>query len=158
MRYTSWANNLLYEALAGVDQRLLTQPRPGRPAGAIGVMGHIYVVASIWKGHLTANEHGFATRSLDPLPPLPDLCERQRELDAWYVAFAANLPPDRRGVPIDFLFVDGGKGCMTSEEMVLHVANHGTYHRGYVADMMYEAGVKPPTMDLPVFIRDAGLE
>jgi uncharacterized damage-inducible protein DinB len=44
---------------------------------------------------------------------------------------------------------------MTVEEMLLHVSNHGTYHRGYVADMMYDSGLKPPTMDLPVFIRDA---
>jgi len=44
---------------------------------------------------------------------------------------------------------------MTCGEMLLHVVNHGTYHRGLVADMMYQAGVTPPTTDLPVFLRDA---
>jgi uncharacterized damage-inducible protein DinB len=39
--------------------------------------------------------------------------------------------------------------------MVLHVVNHGTYHRGLVADMMYQAGVTPEATDLPVFLRDA---
>ncbi len=39
--------------------------------------------------------------------------------------------------------------------MLLHIANHKTYHRGYVADMLYESGLRPPTMDLPVFLRDA---
>jgi uncharacterized damage-inducible protein DinB len=35
------------------------------------------------------------------------------------------------------------------------VINHKTYHRGFVADMLCQAGVRPPVMDLPVFLRDA---
>ena len=42
-------------------------------------------------------------------------------------------------------------------EMLLHVVNHKTYHRGYVAQMLYQASVRPPTMDLPVFLRDVPL-
>lgn len=60
--------------------------------------------------------------------------------------------------PMRSNFVDGGRGRMSAEEMLLHVANHATYHRGYIADMLYEEGLKPPTMDLPVFIREQGLE
>jgi uncharacterized damage-inducible protein DinB len=42
---------------------------------------------------------------------------------------------------------------MTRRDILLHVANHGTYHRGNVAAMMYQAGVAPPTTDLPVFLK-----
>ncbi len=44
---------------------------------------------------------------------------------------------------------------MTRGDMLLHVVNHKTYHRGYVADRLYQAGSRPPVMDLPVFLRDA---
>lgn len=156
MRYTAWANERLYEALAPLGDQQLARPMRGRPGGALGVLGHLHVVALIWKGHLTGAAHGFLTRSLEPLPPLAELREMQRGVDAWYVDFAAHADARMLSRPIDFRFVDGGAGRMTAQEMVLHVANHGTYHRGYVADMLYEWGHKPPTMDLPVFIRDAG--
>jgi uncharacterized damage-inducible protein DinB len=55
---------------------------------------------------------------------------------------------------VNFRFVDGGAGAMTRGDMLLHVVNHKTYHRGYVADMLYQAGSRPPVMDLPVFLRD----
>ncbi|AEG94297.1 DinB family protein [Ramlibacter tataouinensis] len=155
MHYSAWANNVLYAALSGVDESVLARPRPGRPAGAIGVLGHIYVVGMIWKAHLTRQAHGLRTRSLEAPPPLSTLQAWQADLDQWYLQFASNLPADWRSTSIGFHFVDGGTGSMTAEEMLLHVANHGTYHRGYVADMLYEAGLKPPTMDLPVFIREA---
>jgi len=154
LRYTAWANEVLYQMMCTVDGDILVRPRQGRPSGALGVLGHIYVVGLIWKGHLTGQAHGFANRNLEPLPPVADLRKRQAALDAWYCSFATSLTPEQRHVPIEFRFVDGGPGTMTAEEMVLHVVNHGTYHRGYVADMLYEAGLKPPTMDLPVFIRD----
>lgn len=154
MRYSAWANGLLHDALAGVDPDILGRPRTGRPAGVLGVLGHIYVVAAIWKGHLNGQPHGFGTRALDPLPALADLRAMQSGIDQWYCDYAAALPAQEQHAPIDFRFVDGGPGRMSAEEMLLHVANHGTYHRGYIADMLYEAGLKPPTMDLPVFIRD----
>lgn len=155
-RYTAWANGLLYDSLAALDADMLARPRPGRPAGVIGVLGHLYVVGRIWQGHLTAQPHGFTTRNLDPSPELPELRQLQAALDDWYVRFASGLSSGQAASAIDFRFVDGGAGRMTAEEMVLHVVDHGTYHRGYIADMLYEAGSKPPTMDLPVFIRDAG--
>lgn len=43
---------------------------------------------------------------------------------------------------------------MTREQIVLHVVNHATYHRGFVGDMMYQVPFAPPSNDLPVFIRD----
>lgn len=154
MRYNAWANRVLYGTLVSLDEELLAQPRPGRSQGMLGVLGHIYVVGMIWKGHLMQQGHGYKTRSLDAMPALATLQQWQADLDDWYLTFARSLPPLQRGTPIDFLFVDGGAGSMTAEQMLLHVSNHGTYHRGYIADMLYEAGIKPPTMDLPVFIRD----
>jgi uncharacterized damage-inducible protein DinB len=37
----------------------------------------------------------------------------------------------------------------------LHVVNHSTYHRGFVADHFNQIPSRPPTTDLPVFLRDA---
>ncbi|HEY8358229.1 MAG TPA: DinB family protein [Ramlibacter sp.] len=154
LRYSSWANALLYRCLADLDPGFLMQAKPGRPSGVLGILGHIYVIGCIWKAHLTGEGHGFLARNLDPLPSFAELRNRQLTLDRWYSDFARDLPAPRRDVPIEFRFVDGGPGVMTAQEMLLHVVNHGTYHRGYIAVMMYDAGLKPPTMDLPVFLRD----
>lgn len=155
MRYTAWANALLYDALAAAPGELVATARPGRPAGILGVLGHIQVVGLIWKGHLTGQAHGFTSRQLADPAPLPRLRDRQAELDRWYMDFAGSQSGEQLARAIDFSFVDGGRGRMSAGDMLMHVGNHATYHRGYVADMLYESGIAPPTMDLPVFIRDA---
>ena len=42
---------------------------------------------------------------------------------------------------------------MTRAEILLHVVNHSSYHRGHVGDMLYQSGIEPPTTDLPVYLR-----
>lgn len=78
------------------------------------------------------------------------------------------FPADRRSTPclpsetahdevVHVRLADGGvgAGAMTRGDMLLHVINHKTWHRGYGADMFYQASSRPPAIDLPVFLRDA---
>jgi len=43
---------------------------------------------------------------------------------------------------------------MSRSEILLHVVNHGTYHRGHIADMVCHIPAEPPTTDFPVFLRE----
>jgi uncharacterized damage-inducible protein DinB len=155
MRYAAWADARLFDALRTAPPNVIDQPRPGRPSGLISTLAHIYVVDRIWRAHLEGQVHGFTTRNLDQPLPLAELEEAQHLEDHWYIAFVDAQSDESLAQVINFNFVDGGKGSLTRGDMLLHISNHKTYHRGYVADMLYESGLRPPTMDLPVFLRDA---
>ena len=55
---------------------------------------------------------------------------------------------------VNFEFIGGDTGSMSRADIILHIANHGTYHRGFVGDMMYQASVTPPANDFPVCLRE----
>ncbi|SHG90587.1 DinB family protein [Marinomonas polaris DSM 16579] len=55
---------------------------------------------------------------------------------------------------VTFEFVGGGAGEMSLIEIIFHIVNHGTYHRGFVSDMMYQVPSIPPANDYTVFLRD----
>ncbi len=155
MRYSAWANQKLYVALMQAGNSVVETPRKGRPSGLIGVASHLYVVDLIWKAHLLGVDHGFKSRNLDQQMPLPKLRNAQEALDQWYVDYADAATEDDLNQVVNFKFVDDGSGSLPRGDILLHIANHKTYHRGYIADMLYDSGLKPPTMDLPVFLRDA---
>ena len=83
------------------------------------------------------------------------LWSAQRTLNHWYIAYSDATSDAELEEMIRFTFVGGGEGAMTHGEMVQHVVNHTTYHRGYIADYFYLIPSRPPTTDLPVFLRDA---
>src|SRR5262249_16304753 len=55
---------------------------------------------------------------------------------------------------VTFTLIGGNQGVMTRGEILLHVVNHTSYHRGFVADLFYQVPARPPTTDLPVFLRE----
>ena len=153
-RYTAWANTRLFEALASLPEGQATAPRPTGFGNMVNTLNHAYVVDLIWKAHLEGRPHGFSSRNTDTQPALETLREAQMEVDRWYITYANGLSEVALDEIVHFRFVDGGDGAMTRGDMLLNVVNHKTYHRGYVADMFYHASSRPPTMDLPVFLRD----
>lgn len=44
------------------------------------------------------------------------------------------------------LFVGGGEGAMSRMEILHHIVNHTTYHRGFVSDMLYQIPVRSKFM------------
>lgn len=153
-RYKAWANARLFSALAALPTGEATARRVTGFGNMVNTLNHAYVVDRIWQAHLQGLDHGFRKRITDTEPALQALHEAQAGMDEWYTAYADQLDETLHDEVVHFRFVDGGHGAMTRGDMLLHVVNHQTYHRGYVADMLYQAGSKPPVMDLPVFLRD----
>jgi len=157
-RYSAWANKTLFESLAVLPTAEIIMTRTEGAGSILKVLNHSRVVDRIWRGHLESVPHGYTSRNTDVLPPFRELAADQAVLDTWYVEYSDGLSEAQYGEVVKFKFVDGGAGAMTRGDMLLHVINHKTYHRGYVAEMLYQAGLRPPTMDLPVFVRDVGLD
>ncbi len=153
-RYSAWANRLVFEAAMKLPAEELTRERPGPFRNIVHTLNHVYMVCQIFQAHLEGREHGFTARNSAP-PPLDALCSVQRAIDDWYIAFSDTVDAGALEQVVHFRFVGGGDGAMTRGEMVLHVVNHSTYHRGFVADHFNQIPVRPPTTDLPVFLRDA---
>jgi len=154
-RYTAWANDLLFEALARLPEGEPAAKRVTGFGNMLHTLNHAYVVDQIWQAHLQGRRHGFKARNTESHPPLADLRQAQAVVDAWYIEYADNLSEAVHDEVVHFDFVDGGAGAMTRGDVLLHVVNHKTYHRRCVADMIYQVPARPPTMDLPVFLRDA---
>lgn len=47
---------------------------------------------------------------------------------------------------------------MKRSEIFLHLVTNGSYHRGWVAEMFFEAASRPPQPDLSVFLCEAPQE
>jgi uncharacterized damage-inducible protein DinB len=151
MHYKAWANELVFDAAAKLPEAELRAPRKIVFGSMLRTLNHVYAMDDVWRAHLLGRPHGYTTRNPEACPPLPELRDAQKAMDAWFVGYADSL--SREDETVEFRFIGGGSGAMKRREILLHVANHGTYHRGNVAAMMYQAGVAPPTTDLPVFLK-----
>jgi uncharacterized damage-inducible protein DinB len=157
-RYSGWANGRLYGTLAELPGHELTKPHPIVFGSILRTLNHVYVMDLVWRAHLQGASHGFNTRNPDECPPFAELRVAQRQIDHWYIQCSDDIQESRCGEIVNFSFIGGGNGSMSRGDIVLHVINHTTYHRGHIACMIYQVPAEPPTTDLPVFLRERAKE
>jgi uncharacterized damage-inducible protein DinB len=153
-RYKAWANEIVYATVAALPDGEALKPRATVFGNMVHTLNHLYVVDRIFQAHLEGKDHGYAARNTPTTPPLDELWRDVQALDAWYIERYDQLPDAALGEDIAFQFVGGGDGVMTRGEILMHLVNHGTYHRGFVGSMLTEAKVRPRPTDLTVYLRD----
>jgi uncharacterized damage-inducible protein DinB len=153
-RYKSWADNLFLSVVSELPALELTAPRPIFFGSLIRTLNHSFAMDFVWQCHLLGKPHGLTTRNPEYCPEMAVLAEAQRQIDNWYVNYADSLSEENLSEIVEFEFIGGGHGAMSRRDILLHVVNHTTYHRGHAADILYHLNVFPPTTDLPVFLKE----
>ena len=153
-RYNAWANQLIFDAVAALPEGEATKPRVSLFKNMVHMLNHNYVIDRIFQAHLEGRPHGYAARNTADHPPLSDLWRSQQEIDAWYIAWSDALAPAAIDEKVGFTYVGGGEGDLSRGEILLHIVNHTTYHRGFVGEMIYGLKLRAPTTDLTVYLRD----
>ena len=154
-RYTQWADDVVLTNAAQLPVDALEAERDALFGSIAGTFDHILVVAEMFDAHLEGRAHPHtARRRAHPLP-FAEAADRLRAMDAQFVARSDSWDEEALAEPIDFTFVDGGSGRMTRAEILLHLTNHATYHRGFVSTLLYPERVHGQANDYTVFLRDA---
>ncbi len=154
-RYMAWADDVMLRNAQQLPAHELMAPRDALFGSIAGTFDHILVVGEIFQAHLEGRDHPHHARHRSQTLPFPDVARRLREMNDYYVGLARNWTEAELSDVIDFTFVGGGKGAMTREDILLHLVNHATYHRGFISTLLYPHRVNGGASDLTVFLRDA---
>jgi len=139
IHYKKWADGGLYRVVSAHLDRLADFEK----GVLLQVLDHMHAVDRIFQHHLRGTRHGYErARSPEPMP-FAVLAEQAREVDDWYVDYVGALPEGRIDETIDFAFTNGAPARMRRGDMLLHVALHGTYHRGNAGILLQKNGVAP---------------
>ena len=153
-RYNAWANTVFFDAVRALPEGEPTKPRQTLFKNIVHTLNHNYVIDRIFQAHLEGRPHGYEARNTAATPALEELRAGQQALDRWYVDWSDRITDAQLDEKVSFTFVGGGDGLMTRGQILLHLINHTSYHRGFAADLFYQVPAKPPTTDLTVFLRD----
>ncbi|MBC7782010.1 MAG: DinB family protein [Proteobacteria bacterium] len=158
VRYNAWADKVMFDAVAALPDGEASKSRSSLFKNIVHTLNHNYVIDQIWRGHLEGKPHGYTARNTPEHPPLAELWTRQHEAHRWYLQWADAMTDPSLGEWVEYELIGGNKGRMTRGDILMHVVTHHSYHRGFAADLFYQVPAKPPSMDLPVYYREAPAE
>jgi uncharacterized damage-inducible protein DinB len=151
--YTVWANHRVMRAAAtlGVDdfKRDLRSSFGGVRGTLCHMMGTEWIWLERWKGvspDRAIDEGEFA--DVIALRDRWTVIEQHRE--AWL----RTLRPEALAEKVHYRSLAGGEYDEPMWQLVQHMANHSTYHRGQVVLMLRQVGAKTVSTDLVLWDRD----
>lgn len=149
--YTAWASKRLVDAVAGLSKEELTRDFQTADHSILGTLVHVYAADRIWLARVTnAAARPFTTEADFHLPVLttdwPALHERWR-------AFGQTLTDASTGAQVSYKDTKGNPYTQPLWQILLHVVNHGTHHRGQVSGFLRALGYTPPPLDLSAYYR-----
>ena len=152
--YLAWANDVMLKNAEALPVSEIEAPRDTLFKSISGTFDHILVVAEMFLAHLEGRQHDHQKRYRNEIPPFEEVAARLRKIDRLFADLSKQWTQSELDEIISFQFVDGGAGSMSRADIVLHLVNHATYHRGFISTLLYPLKRGGAANDYTVFLRD----
>jgi uncharacterized damage-inducible protein DinB len=151
--YNSWANHRTLEACAPLTDEQFTRDLHSSFRSVRDTLVHILLVEWLWRER-------WLGRSPDKYPPATDfptleaVRRRWTEVQSNLLGYVGSLKPEDLDRVFEYKTTTGAPQAEPLAQMLQHLVNHSTYHRGQIATMLRQLDAKPIGTDLIVFYRE----
>lgn len=138
--YDKWANNQVIDVMVNhdmIDDRVWS------------LMSHIIWAKGLWMQRIRLIPP--AAYTAFDIIPMQELKSQGEKNHTDFISFIASVTD--WGTVVQYTDSQGNPYKSTYEEILTHIANHGTYHRGQINSRLKELGVQPPRIDHILFTR-----
>jgi uncharacterized damage-inducible protein DinB len=150
--YTAWASRALVEAASGLSQAELTRDFGTADKSVLGTLVHVFAADRVWLTRLQREPKAAFITDADY--SLAVLQNDWPALHARWKAWAAGLTEAETRADVSYTDMRGNPWRQPMWQLILHVVNHGTHHRGQVSGFLRTMGHTPPKLDLVNYYRD----
>jgi uncharacterized damage-inducible protein DinB len=148
LRYSAWASQKLIEAVRFIPDGEFEKPVGVSHSSLLGTLAHILWADWLWFTRVVEpmDNPGQSREALQTVWP---------ELHRKWISWAERATEAEINRAVEYKSILDGKMARTPTwQIVLHVVNHATLHRGQAMAMLRQMGIAPPHTDLMNFYRE----
>ena len=156
-KYNAWANARLFRMAAALRDELYLKEVGAYFKSLHGTLNHLLAADRIWMRRLTGV--GDAPDKLNAIlfDDLPSLHAARVEEDGRIIGFVQGLEEPVFEDVLDYRTLNGTPQRQRRREILAHLFNHETHHRGQAHAILTLLGVsEPDSLDLLIMLREQG--
>jgi uncharacterized damage-inducible protein DinB len=151
--YHHWAADRMLAAFAAVTAAELDQPWGGSFATGRGLLRHVLGAEWLW----CQRWNGTSPSKVPEFPGDLDgagFRDEWRKLRVEQQAYFDELSQSQLGGELSYVNLKGERWSYSLSDVLLHVVNHGTYHRGQLAHLLRDLRQPAPSTDYLLFVEE----
>jgi uncharacterized damage-inducible protein DinB len=148
LRYSAWASRKLVEAVRPLPDADFEKPVGVSHSSLQGTLAHIFYADWIWFTRVVEpmEQPGQTREALETVWP---------ELQDKWVAWAERATDAEINRVVEYKSMLYGQMARPAWQIILHVVNHATLHRGQAMGILRQMGIAPPQTDLMNFYSES---
>jgi uncharacterized damage-inducible protein DinB len=151
-QYNSWANLRQLQAAEKLSADQFVKTLGSSFSSVRDTMAHIYGAEGVWLARFQGHSPSAFPNAAD-YPGLAHLHKEWREQDVRLLEFVRGLRQEDLDRVMEYKTMKFGVYNNPMWQSLLHVVNHGTYHRGQITTMLRQLSAEPILTDLMHFYR-----
>lgn len=154
--YNRWANGRVLGAAARLSAEEFTRDLGSSFPSVRATLAHMLSSEWIWLSRWQGSSPAGMPESWD-LSTIEALRARWGEVERGQEEFLARLTDGALGEVISYRNLRGEPNSAPLWQLLRHVVNHSTYHRGQVTTLLRQLGAEAVGTDLVLFYRERGV-
>lgn len=146
--YSRWASERSLEAASALNDEELNRDLGVSYKGVFGTLLHVFQADRIWLSRLRGSPR-FSLAEPDESWTLPTLTDGWRNIADGYADWITGVTDAEAN--LCYKNLAGQDYSLPVWQVVMHIVNHATYHRGQITSMLRQLGYSPIATDLHVF-------
>jgi uncharacterized damage-inducible protein DinB len=156
-KYNEWANARLFRVAATLEEALYRKEVGAYFRSLHGTLNHLLVADRIWMRRLTGTGDHPEKLNAILFEDLPSLHAARVKEDSRLITFVQSLDEPAFEEVWDYRTPNGTPQRQRRREILAHLFNHETHHRGQAHAILTVLGVtEPEPLDLLIMQRDKG--
>jgi uncharacterized damage-inducible protein DinB len=153
LEFNAWARERMLGAVAALSPEQFVRPLGNSFSSVRDTLVHTCSADWIWYMRC----HGQSpTALLSPkdYPDLDTLATAWTDMGRQWQEYLESLDPDGHTRRMDYRLMNGQPATSLLWQIVQHMVNHGTYHRGQITTLLRQLGAAATSTDLITFHRE----
>jgi uncharacterized damage-inducible protein DinB len=150
--FNYWAKARLMSVLESLNDEQFRKDLGSSHGGIHGTLVHMVGAENIWLSRWTDQT---VLKLLDQkdYPTLADVRKKWDEVERGMREFISSLTEENISAVVTYKTIEGKQFSYPLWQIMQHVVNHSSYHRGQIVTMLRQQGIKPVGTDLIAYYR-----
>lgn len=148
--YNHWANDRVFEAVSRLTPEQYTKDTKSSHRCVRDTFVHVISAEWIYLQRVSGTSPKSLWSPLD-FPTVSKLKDRWIKLAREQMAFIRSLTDEELKKPISYINLAGEPFTYPLWQILQHVVNHSSYHRGQITTMLRQLGATPEATDFLLF-------
>ncbi len=149
--YNYWARDRQLEVCATLGEEQFLHPAGNSFGSVRDTLAHLLAVEWVWHERLRGRSPRSEPPWLAGLRSVGAMRERWKLVEADLREYLAGLDPEALSGPLTYVNFAGKTWTYPLWQVLFHLVNHQTYHRGQVTTLLRQLGAEPPGIDFLVY-------